>query len=103
MFNLVALAMVIGAGQAFVFPSTVALASARINSAYTGTGMGLIGMLKNAGKVAGPVLGGVLIDQLNFDQMFQSLGLLLLLGAGFVWYWGQRSLSHVAVKMSAQE
>ena len=98
-----ALAMIIGAGQAFVFPSTIALVSAQINSAHTGTGMGLIGALKNAGKVIGPVLGGILIDQLNFHQMFQLLGLLLLLGAGFVWYWGQRSLSRVSVNMGAQE
>ena len=103
MLSLAVLAMIIGAGQAFVFPSTVALVSAQIDSAYTGAGMGLIGMLKNAGKVAGPILGGILIDRFNFDQMFQLMGLLLLLGAGFVWYWGQRSLSHVAVKMSAQE
>ena len=101
--SLAVLAMIIGAGQAFVFPSTIALVSAQINSAHTGAGMGLIGALKNAGKVIGPVLGGILIDQLNFHQMFQLMGLLLLLGAGFVWYWGQRSLSRVSVNMGAQE
>jgi MFS family permease len=100
---LAVLAMVIGAGQAFVFPSTIALVSTQISPAFTGAGMGLIGTLKNAGKVAGPILGGILIDRFNFDQMFQLMGLLLLLGAGFVWYWGQRSLSHAAVKMSTQE
>ena len=94
---LAVLAMVIGVGQAFVFPSTIALVSTQISPAFTGAGMGLIGTLKNAGKVAGPILGGILIDRFNFDQMFQLMGLLLLLGAGFVWYWGQRSLSHVAV------
>lgn len=95
--TLAVLAMVIGAGQAFVFPSTIALVSTQISPAFTGAGMGLIGTLKNAGKVAGPILGGILIDRFNFDQMFQLMGLLLLLGAGFVWYWGQRSLSHAAV------
>ena len=102
-FNLVVLAVVIGAGQAFVFPSTIALVSTQISSAYTGAGMGLIGMLKNAGKIAGPILGGILIDQFDFNQMFQLMGVLLLLGAGLIWYWGQRGLSHVSVKMSVQE
>ena len=103
MLSLAVFAMIIGAGQAFIFPSTIALVSTQINPAYTGAGMGLIGTLKNAGKVAGPILGGILIDRFNFDQMFQLMGLLLLLGAGFVWYLGQRSLSHAAVKMSTQE
>ncbi len=103
MFGLFVLAMVIGAGQAFVFPSTIALVSTQISSAYTGAGMGLIGTLKNAGKVVGPILGGVLIDQFDFNQMFQLMGVLLLLGAGVIWYWGQRGLSQVPVKMSVQE
>ena len=102
-FNLVVLAVVIGSGQAFVFPSTIALVSTQISSDYTGAGMGLIGMLKNAGKIVGPILGGILIDQFDFNQMFQLMGVLLLLGAGVIWYWGQRGLSHVSVKMSVQE
>ena len=102
-FNLAMLAILIGAGQAFVFPSTIALVSTKISSAYTGAGMGLIGTLKNGGKVTGPILGGILIDQFDFNQMFQLMGVLLLLSAGLIWYWGQRSLSHVAVKFSAQE
>ena len=103
MFGLVVIAMVIGAGQALVFPSTIALVSTQISSAYTGAGMGLIGTLKNAGKVVGPILGGVLIDRFDFNQMFQLMGVLLFLGAGLVWYWGQRGLSQVAVKMRVQE
>jgi len=103
MFGLVVIAMVIGAGQALVFPSTIALVSTQISSAYTGAGMGLIGTLKNAGKVVGPILGGVLIDRFDFNQMFQLMGVLLLLGAGLIWYWGQRGLSTVSVNVSVQE
>ena len=101
--SLAGLAMVIGMGQAFVFPSTIALVSTQISPAYTGAGMGLIGTLKNAGKVVGPILGGILIDQLDFNQMFQLMGVLLLLGSGLIWYWGQRGLSHASVKMGVQE
>ena len=101
--SLAGLAMLIGMGQAFVFPSTIALVSTQISPAYTGAGMGLIGTLKNAGKVVGPILGGILIDQLDFNQMFQLMGVLLLLGSGLIWYWGQRGLSHASVKMGVQE
>ena len=88
--GLMALAVLIGAAQAFVFPSTVALVSTQISALHIGAGMGLIGTLKNAGKVAGPILGGFLIQWLDFSPMFWSMGLLLLLGAGIVGYWGQR-------------
>ena len=101
--SLAGLAMLIGVGQAFVFPSTIALVSTQISPAYTGAAMGLIGTLKNAGKVIGPILGGMLIDQFDFNQMFQLMGVLLLLGSGLIWYWGQRGLSHVSVKMGVQE
>ncbi len=101
--SLAVLAMVIGAGQALVFPSTIALVSSQINSTHTGAGMGFIGTLKNAGKVAGPVLGGILIDRFDFSLMFLLIGLLLLLGAGCVWYLGQRNMRHLTVRMSAQE
>ncbi|MDE0299315.1 MAG: MFS transporter [Candidatus Poribacteria bacterium] len=103
MFGLFMLAMLIGAGQAFVFPATIALVLTQISSAYTGAGMGLIGTLKNAGKVVGPILGGILIDRFDFNQMFQLMGVLLLLGAGLIWYWGQRGLSPVSVNVSVQE
>jgi len=101
--SMVMLAVLIGLGQALVFPSTVALVSAQISSAHTGSGMGLIGMLKNAGKVAGPILGGVLIHLFDFAQTFHLMGGLLLLGAGLVWYWEQRGRNHVETDVSVQE
>ena len=55
--GLMALAVLIGAAQAFVFPSTVALVSTQISALHIGAGMGLIGTLKNAGKVVGPSWG----------------------------------------------
>ena len=93
--GLMTLAVVIGAAQALVFPSTVALVSTQISALHIGTGMGLIGTLKNAGKVAGPILGGFLIRWLDFSPMFWSMGLLLLLGAGIVGCWGQRRQTQI--------
>lgn len=88
--GLMTLAVLIGTAQALVFPSTVALVSTQISALHIGAGMGLIGTLKNAGKVAGPILGGFLIRWLDFSPMFWLMGLLLLLGAGIVGCWGQR-------------
>ena len=88
--GLMALAILIGAAQALIFPATVALVSTQISALHIGAGMGLIGTLKNAGKVVGPILGGFLIGWLDFSPMFWSMGLLLLLGAAVVGCWGQR-------------
>ncbi|MDJ0536106.1 MAG: hypothetical protein QNJ70_27065 [Xenococcaceae cyanobacterium MO_207.B15] len=42
--------------------------------------------LKNAGKVAGPVLAGVLIHLWNFSITFELVGIILLVGAIAIWY-----------------
>ena len=87
--GLMVLAVLIGAAQALVFPATVALVSTQISALHIGAGMGIIGTLKNSGKVVGPILGGFLIHWLDFSPMLWSMGLLLLLGAGVVGYWGK--------------
>ena len=43
--------------------------------------MGIIGTLDNAGKVIGPVLGGLLIARFDYAITFDLLGGFLLLGA----------------------
>ncbi|MEE8290055.1 MAG: MFS transporter [Candidatus Tectomicrobia bacterium] len=90
-FDLITLAVVMGGAQALIFPATVALVSRQIGNQHVGAGMGLVGMLKNAGKIAGPILGGFLMHWLNFALMLQCMGLLLLAGAGGVWFWAQRT------------
>ena len=88
---LMALAVLMGATQALVFPSTIALVSTQINETSIATGMGLVGTMKNAGKVAGPVIAGALIHWLDFDLTFQLMGLVLLVGAIVVWQRTRRS------------
>ena len=86
---LLALAVLIGAAQALVFPSTLALVTARLDERNLGTGMGLVGTLKNGGKVAGPALAGVLIYWLDYSITFQLLGYALLIGACLMWVRGR--------------
>ena len=90
---LMALAVLMGAAQSLVFPSTLALASNKLGEDNLATGMGLIGTFKNAGKVAGPALAGVLIHSLGYSVAFQLMGFGLLLGAFAVWQRGRMSVN----------
>ncbi len=83
------LSALMGAAQALIFPSTVALVSTQINERHLGAGMGLIGTLKNAGKVSGPIFGGLLIQWLDYAWTFRLLGVMLMVGAVLVWFGGQ--------------
>ena len=77
-------ALLMGGAQALIFPAAKALVSRRIDPAHLGAGMGLVGMLQNAGKVAGPVLGGALIAILGYGNTLLCLSALLALGAALV-------------------
>jgi MFS family permease len=82
-------AVLIGIAQGVVFPSTVALVSAKVDAAHLGVSMGLVGSMKNVGKVAGPVLAGMLIYWLDFAFTFRLMAAMLLVGAGLVWLSGR--------------
>ena len=82
---MIAPAVLIGVAQAIVFPSTVALVSARVDAEYLATGMGLVGSMKNAGKVAGPIFAGVLIHWLDYTYTFAVMGSAVLGAAVIVW------------------
>ena len=88
--GLLALAVVIGAAQALIFPSTVALVSSQVDNAYLGTGLGIVGALRNAGKVAGPLLAGMLIGTVDYGGTFGLLGAYLCLGALLIWILARR-------------
>ena len=73
-------ALLMGLAQALIFPAAKALVSNRISPEHLGAGMGLIGMLQNFGKVAGPVLGGFAIFSLGYGATLIGLSLILALG-----------------------
>ena len=60
-----------------VIPATVALISSKMRDRNLATGMGLVGTMKNAGKVAGPGIAGVLIAWAGFEVTFVLLALFL--------------------------
>jgi MFS family permease len=87
---LLALAALLGAGQALVFPSTIALIAVQVDPHHLGAGMGLLGTMQNAGKVVGPILAGLLLTRMSYGGMFQVMGGLLLVGALIVGVGGRR-------------
>ena len=74
---LLLLAMGIGHAQALIFPSILALYAQKIDSRYTGAGAGIIGSFKNAGKIAGPIIGGLIIHWHDFSWMLCIMATLL--------------------------
>ena len=78
-------AALMGLAQALIFPAAIALVSDRISPEHLGAGMGLIGMLQNFGKVAGPVLGGLAITALGYEATLFSLSVMLALSTLSIW------------------
>jgi len=75
--SLLLLALGFGFSQAMIFPSTLSLLAKQMDGLYTGTGVGMIGALKNCAKVTGPIIGGLLIHLQNYTWMFWSMSILL--------------------------
>lgn len=78
---LLLVSVILGIAQALITPSTIAFASLRLNPNHVGVGMGLIGTLKNAGKVLGPILCGALIGQFGYTAAFCLLAFLAMLAS----------------------
>ena len=74
---LLLLAMGIGLAQALIFPSILALYAQKIDSRHTGAGPGIIGSFKNAGKIAGPIIGDLIIHWYDFSWMLCIMATLL--------------------------
>ena len=75
--TLLATASVIGLAQALIFPSTLAMISIRFTGQGIATGMAISGSLKNGGKVAGPIIAGLLITMFDYEGALRGMGLLL--------------------------
>jgi MFS family permease len=79
--TLLGVASLIGLAQALVFPSTLAMISLRFTAQGVATGMAISGSLKNAGKVAGPIIAGLFITVFDYDLTLRGMGIFLGLSA----------------------
>ena len=75
------IAFMIGSAQSLIFPATLALISKQITTTQLGFNLGVVGALRNAGKVIGPIISGILISVVGYTLSFQilSVGLLLFI------------------------
>ena len=87
---LLVVAALSGVAQALIFPSSLALVANRVDGASLGVSMGLVGSMRNCGKVVGPVLGGLLLQAFEFRGSFQLLGIAL---AGIAALMGLRAVA----------
>ncbi len=83
---LLAAFMVMGLSQALIIPSMTALVIKSTDNNSVGATLGLVGTLVNAGKVAGPIIAGVLINWLQYSMTFQIIGFFLVLVALGLWF-----------------
>lgn len=70
-----------GFGEAVVTSSTTALVADFSQGKGFGAGMGLRGTIMDIGHAGGPLLAGLLINQLGYEGAFFSIGMILLLTA----------------------
>ena len=82
---LLAAFMMMGLAQALIVPSMMALVVKGADENSVGATFGLVGTLTNAGKVAGPIIAGVLINWLQYSMTFQVIGVFLVLVALGLW------------------
>ncbi len=98
---LLGLAALLGGAQALIFPATLALIAGQVAQGPLATGVGLAGTLKNGGKVAGPVLGGLLVAGLGYPGMFGLLAALMGVAAAGLGILARRRLERNALPEQA--
>ena len=78
------IAIFIGAGQGFIFPTSVAILADEVKKNYRGTAMGVYGSLRNIGKVIGPVCAGFALANYDFSLVFMALASIIVVIAFLV-------------------
>ncbi len=82
---LMLLAAGFGFGEAVVASSTSALVADLLEPKVLGAGIGMQGMITDIGHASGPLLAGVLIAQIGYQQAFAVITMIQLLAAVIFW------------------
>lgn len=72
-------ALVMGGALGICLPTIIALYSLHLPDHDLGLGMGLLGTIRNLGKVSGPIIGGVILTFATFGLFFTLCSVLILL------------------------
>ncbi len=78
-------AVLIGIAQALILPAATAWLATTIDQGRLGASLGLVGTMRNAGKVAGPVMAGFLIAWLGFAVTLHVMGAGLVFVSISIW------------------
>jgi MFS family permease len=81
-------AVLIGFAQALILPAATAWLATTIDQGRLGASLGLVGTMRNAGKVAGPVMAGLLIAWLGFAVTLHVMGVGLVFVSMWIWVRG---------------
>lgn len=71
----------IGLAEALLSPSTIAMVAVEPNPDHVGVSMGVVGTLRNLGKVIGPILAGARIRWFDYSGAFHLIGSFVLISA----------------------
>lgn len=69
-----------GVAQALVFPATLGLIARQIPAGNLGAAMGFAGMMRNLGKVLGPLAGGLLLGLTGYEGLLWLIAATLAAG-----------------------
>lgn len=97
-FAMLAAALFIGAGQGAFGPATLSLVASATPAAHLGLAFGSIGAIRNAGKIAGPIVAGALVSTMSYQASFASIAAIPLMIALWI-----LCLSGTSLKMPANK
>ncbi len=79
----------INSSTIFIPPSALALVSEYSKNDNIGTVMGIVGSVRNFGKVAGPIFMGLLLENISYENVFQIIGgfnIIIIIMLIFIYY-----------------
>jgi MFS family permease len=76
---LVILTAIFGLGESMVTSSTAAMVAEQTKTRGYGTSMGVFGSLWDVGHASGPILTGILLTSLSYNQSFIIISIILLI------------------------
>lgn len=77
--HFLAIALFMGASLGVCLPTIIALYAHHLHDSHLGLGMGLLGTIRNFGKVAGPIVGGLLLTFTTYTALFAFCAVLVFL------------------------
>lgn len=79
--RLIVAAIILGGGNGIYLPAAYSLIATQAGQSKSGTAFGMVGALRNAGKLLGPIAGGTLLYAFSEQAAFLALAIFPLVSA----------------------